>query len=289
MNPWEVASVQEFAFLNCPECAFKHKEESSFQDHALKYHPRSSILFETTHELTLSDHSTVIENIIISDIIVKDDNQIVFQESHEYVNTAVKDDIPIIHTKEKVLSKKDDNVEEFFIQVLDENKSAIEENEKEEEVEVEPLKENDLRQMTRKKTKSVQALINVLEELSDDPYKCITCEKAFPRVIDMKEHCKAEHTDKDGKFICKHCGKGIISLRRLVAHIRNSHVSKKCQICGKVLKLSVFNRHMVGVHGDKNKKDFKCDSCSYTTHCGKYLYAHKFRAHTPNGGKNYRI
>ena len=30
-NPWHVESIQDFAFLNCPECAFKTKEEGYFQ------------------------------------------------------------------------------------------------------------------------------------------------------------------------------------------------------------------------------------------------------------------
>ena len=30
-NPWQVESVQAFAFLNCPECTFKTREETFFQ------------------------------------------------------------------------------------------------------------------------------------------------------------------------------------------------------------------------------------------------------------------
>ena len=30
-NPWQVDSVQAFAFLNCPECTFKTREETFFQ------------------------------------------------------------------------------------------------------------------------------------------------------------------------------------------------------------------------------------------------------------------
>ena len=45
-NPWQVDSIQEFYFLKCPECNFTHKEESDFQDHAIKNHILSIPFFE---------------------------------------------------------------------------------------------------------------------------------------------------------------------------------------------------------------------------------------------------
>ena len=44
-NPWNVDSIHEFYFLNCPECPFLAKDENYFQDHALKKHPLSFVLF----------------------------------------------------------------------------------------------------------------------------------------------------------------------------------------------------------------------------------------------------
>ena len=44
-NPWLVKNVQAFSFLNCPECTFKVKDENLFQDHAIKNHSLSSVLF----------------------------------------------------------------------------------------------------------------------------------------------------------------------------------------------------------------------------------------------------
>ena len=45
-NPWQVHSIQDFSFLNCPECSFKSKEENFFQHHAMQNHPLSFVLFE---------------------------------------------------------------------------------------------------------------------------------------------------------------------------------------------------------------------------------------------------
>jgi len=44
-NPWLVENIQVFSFLNCPECAFKAKEVGIFQDHAVRNHSQSSVLF----------------------------------------------------------------------------------------------------------------------------------------------------------------------------------------------------------------------------------------------------
>ena len=44
-NPWEVENVTAFSFLCCPECVYRCKDETSFQDHAVHHHPQSVVLF----------------------------------------------------------------------------------------------------------------------------------------------------------------------------------------------------------------------------------------------------
>ena len=44
-NPWRVDSIEDFYVLKCPECAFFSKLENSFQEHAVKNHDLSHILF----------------------------------------------------------------------------------------------------------------------------------------------------------------------------------------------------------------------------------------------------
>ena len=38
-NPWNVGSINEFSYLNCPECDFHTKEKKDFQDHATRCLP----------------------------------------------------------------------------------------------------------------------------------------------------------------------------------------------------------------------------------------------------------
>ena len=44
-NPWQVNSIEAFAYLKCPECDFDSKAESSFKNHAVKTHPLSQVFF----------------------------------------------------------------------------------------------------------------------------------------------------------------------------------------------------------------------------------------------------
>ena len=44
-NPWDVASITDFACLKCPECTFDTKEEENFREHAIENHPSSLVFF----------------------------------------------------------------------------------------------------------------------------------------------------------------------------------------------------------------------------------------------------
>ena len=46
-NPWFVESVQDFTYICCPQCIYKTKDESRFQNHAIKNHPQSYVLFHS--------------------------------------------------------------------------------------------------------------------------------------------------------------------------------------------------------------------------------------------------
>ena len=47
-NPWLVKNIDDFNYLCCPECAYRSKDEISFESHAVENHPKSSALFDKT-------------------------------------------------------------------------------------------------------------------------------------------------------------------------------------------------------------------------------------------------
>lgn len=75
-NPWIADNLQAFLFLNCPECAFKTKKQTFFQNHAIKNHPLSCVFFTDTNESEFLDLGCIdktLEEIMYPevDIIVK--------------------------------------------------------------------------------------------------------------------------------------------------------------------------------------------------------------------------
>ena len=110
-NPWEVESIQSFAFLNCPECTFKTKEESFFQDHAIETHPLCFVLFGNyVQEVTIDEQKPIIEaseteyyveikgdevpsklelESALASITEKDTKPVIIQKSTNTVHTAV--------------------------------------------------------------------------------------------------------------------------------------------------------------------------------------------------------
>ena len=55
VNPWQVESIEAFYTFLCPECGFNSKEGTFFQDHAIKNHPLSLVLFENSNESTFNN------------------------------------------------------------------------------------------------------------------------------------------------------------------------------------------------------------------------------------------
>ena len=60
-NPWLVDCAQAFSFLNCPECTFKTKKENTFEYHAVKNHPLSSVLFDISKYFSDVEEITIDE------------------------------------------------------------------------------------------------------------------------------------------------------------------------------------------------------------------------------------
>jgi hypothetical protein len=62
-NPWQVDNIEDFWFLNCPECTFKTKIQNDFQKHAVGNHTLSTVLF--------SDDSDILKN--LNEAIIKEE------------------------------------------------------------------------------------------------------------------------------------------------------------------------------------------------------------------------
>ena len=294
MNPWNVDNLNAFCFLNCPECLFKSKEEEKFAAHAVESHPQSQVFFKIASDVTLSEQNIAIKNI-------------------------TKESTETLTLPNQILETSCDNQDiTFYIKVVDENVNPDVEASIS-TVQTSPQKSNQQLKVSQtpgafqglqsnrqvantkvsqtpgtfqglqKKTgQSVQALIDVLDQLSDAQYSCPICEKPFPTQQSVKDHSQEEHADKDGKIVCAPCSKGFDTLARYNIHYRLVHIKsekKPCPICGKLISRKAISRHKAVVHGDKSEKVFKCDLCDFTTHHQRYIYDHKYNKHGQRPGE----
>ena len=63
-NPWEVKSIYEYYYFNCPSCTYKHSTKQDFFDHILQFHPESSDHLRKISDGSLSDIITPWEDTV---------------------------------------------------------------------------------------------------------------------------------------------------------------------------------------------------------------------------------
>ena len=109
LNPWSVESIQDFMFINCPECVYKTKDEHSFEDHAIQNHPQAHVLFNTDVKSEYVD----------GDNVVKEEPMDVIQDDYsEEKDFSLKNEVNETYAPESYMS-----IEEWIKEV---EKKAIE-------------------------------------------------------------------------------------------------------------------------------------------------------------------
>ena len=63
-NPWDVKSIYEYYYFNCPSCTYKHSTKQDFFDHILQFHPESSDHLRKISDGSLSDIITPWEDTV---------------------------------------------------------------------------------------------------------------------------------------------------------------------------------------------------------------------------------
>lgn len=68
-----------------------------------------------------------------------------------------------------------------------------------------------------------------------------------------------ENNNSEKKYKCRYCGELFFNYSKLGAHITNKHICKKCNICGKIINITNFNRHIDNCK--KVNKSYYCEKC----------------------------
>ena len=89
-NPWNILSIYELQYFNCPSCSFIEKSKQTFVDHALKCHPEAEPYLLNIYDGSLDDvqwQSKEIEEHANEDFIFKQDPD--FESIPESVTTSL--------------------------------------------------------------------------------------------------------------------------------------------------------------------------------------------------------
>ena len=178
-NPWNVSSIHEFWSLKCPECVFDSKEEDIFQDHALRNHPLSFLIFGKT----LND--------------VKEEYVDPFFETVEYHDN--QDQISI----KKELSSEFSSFNTAFPSVNGEKKFSkkqrkrINDEKDSQKIHTCSYCEYSCSKLFDLKMHTAQVHENIA------PFECPGCTKSYPDHIQLRSHFKNAHSRIGGN------GKGL--------------------------------------------------------------------------------
>ena len=317
-NPWNVQSIYDLQYFNCPSCIYKINSKQEFVSHAYDFHPESEEYIRNIKDGSINDvdlpivGTTKIEFKTDLDLSYQSDNLDIKIEEFEDVKVegqSIKIDDSLSNA---VVIADPEEVDSYYCDLCDIyycNHDAINEHKRVVHCESDikwdsddddnnSCKEND----AEKKLKCEQCdkfyvSKNVLNEHvrlihhGIREYSCTLCGKLFQKSSGLKNHTLQVHEGVKKiyqKYECDQCNKifnGKSSLRR---HIRNIHeglyeeTKVECNICGKKICERFMKEHIKTIH--EKIKDQKCPHCEMAFKQKKTLTAHLVR-HT--GIKNH--
>ena len=309
-NPWNILSIYEFQYFNCPTCPFKNQSKQEFVNHAYDDHPDS-----LNYLLNITDVDSFIDIICPWDrkVIKVEDNildplkQEEFQQSDSefYENISAKSGLEenVDPLKQVIIDEK---LQQFDTEFYENNTQ----NDLEEIVKVEKLdtnktknfkceicgrmfSENYLLSGHKKrvhkificKFKRCECTFDTEEDLQlhkqihgftldqdeNKIYKCTLCEKTFRSYTGRKLHYNVAHEKTINK--CDICNKEFSNRNGLKIHIKFVHEGVKftCEICGK--ECTDLKRHIKDMH-EESIRDHKCTECEKTFKHKRHLQKH---------------
>ena len=235
MNPWDICSIYDLQYFNCPSCVFRISSKQEFINHAYEIHPDAIDYLIKINDNSLSDVFCPWSEISL---------KIKIEEPDEYARKEISKSISSITYKiENTGGNPDDeNIKlDVKTELLDNNFTEIEPEVSFSEGFEDPL--------------------NI--EMENPYYNCHKCENHFDTKSNLKKHIEITH---QGRHKCDQCEKIFSLPMNLKRHIKNVHEGRKdyiCNDCGKsFIQSTDLNRHIRTVH--EGFRDHACDLCGKT-------------------------
>ena len=255
-NPWNIQSIYQFQFFNCPTCLFKDNSKQEFINHALKLHPES--------EANLSK---------ICDGSLQDINW-PFDKVTDTLDTCHETETDLNHPDEQtsseitLKSEAEEYLEEIGNQHYFENQSDLtfkEEN-------IAELKDTTEKESGNKLIASEPEIVTT--KVQGKCHDCLMPLRSFLSMEDHKLHCKTLQ-DK----ICEVCKQQFKDIAKLKSHRLKEHKVKtfNCDKCSKIFQLRcLLSDHKKNVHSNE---EFECDICFMKFRIRNSMKEHKRKKH----------
>ena len=301
-NPWNIQSIFELQYFNCPSCIYKDSSKQEIIYHAIDYHPESieflanikddSLmdvicpwkLIEIKKEEVTDNHEVAIDPLIDPymvevNIKMEQTEQCSKIKQNDYVDCGIcgksmKNYYLSTHVKTVHEGRKDHKCSfcgKCYTQksVLNQHKKTFHKDMISEETEIKEQIEKktdcDFCGKSFNHTFYLNKHVKTVHEGVKE-YKCDLCIKEYSNAQDLKVHVRRVHEGIED-HICNDCGKSFNSARSLKRHIECLHkgIKYKCDYdtCSAEYKEPYdLKIHIEAVHEGKSRHH--CDRCGNT-------------------------
>ena len=179
-NPWKVESVQAFSCLKCPECTFFTKKENNFENHALRNHPLSKVLFDKLIYPTGS-----LQDYVVKKEIPNDMNDVGIKEEPTELSDYEKDPLNFcettIHQGKEIWTDLNDQAEGEILYPHGQPGGPI-----------------NMEIMNMPKKKKTNKNHMVVHSEYPKPYQCRMCDSKFRFPSKLNRHIAQMHDGENG-------------------------------------------------------------------------------------------
>ena len=295
-NPWNIESIYELQYFNCPVCIFKDHSKQELIYHAFENHPDCINYLEKITDNSLKDVSLPWNNEPITEIKLEptetDDTELDIGPLNCEPHIEIEDDFgeKIITFDENPIANPSENDH------ITETSESILTN-----INVEGLTEVKIENCFDEKSIDLSEQGNDFGNVLEDPLKsiynyCEICDQYFSSKNTFDQHLNFVHKTmplprnkhSNGKksfgaeiMNCKYCGKIFNKTSNFKSHVKTVHEGvkeHKCETCGKLFgQLSNLKTHIKNVH--EGQKDHKCVRCEKSFSSKRSLDVHVKTVH----------
>ena len=238
-NPWNIKSIQDLLYYNCPDCHSKYKFKQDIVKHVVNFHPeclKFLIEIEEFGFVVVPSNDETIENEDFMEDL--DDDEVDITDSDMETSSQIEENGNWMNFS------SDLQIDRKIIMLDHDYAFQIFEAENEDEnMQDESVQENN--------TENIQTFQSndrkIRYELS-----CAKCNNVFENTSKLIQHFNESHVaPENGMFTCEKCGKSFALQESLRKHIEN----KKC---ANIIPLSYAKNHY------EKQMVYECPTCEIT-------------------------